>query len=257
MINIELINKIFKNSYIEINTNHNEALNVFENYINKSKKYIPILLNFDAHSDVYINSKIYNASIANWVNFCFKRHKITELYWIMPDYISKNPEYKRIYDYSKFTKGPLINLENSNSQQLFFNNKTNELITQTKLKQINKKCKLFNMPNIENKLTDLIPVNIYILTISDLNILNGKEVLLSIDADYFCNSGFDTIERINNNNITDEELNNDINYFLKEIYESKINPLAVSLTHSPIYIQKRHKENIQNFFNAIKNAGIN
>ena len=57
MINTELINKIFKNSYIEINTNHNEALKVFENYIKKSGKHVSLLVNFDTHSDIYVNIK--------------------------------------------------------------------------------------------------------------------------------------------------------------------------------------------------------
>ena len=206
MINTDLIKKIFKNSHIEINTNHNEALNVFENYIKKSGKHIPLLVNFDTHSDLYINIKNDIVTIANWVNFCFKNFKVTEFYWIMPNYILENSEYRKTYQKkTNSTSGPFrgfdnidLDLNQVTKQQLLFDKNTNELISINKLALINKKCKMFNMPDIEKQLTSLIPIDINILTISNLDILSGKEILLSIDADYFCNSGFDTADRINN-----------------------------------------------------------
>ena len=263
MINTDLINKIFKNSYIEINTNHNEALEVFENYIKKSEPRIPLLVNFDTHSDVYINNKNNIATIANWVNFCFKNFGVTEFYWIIPNYIIENSEYRKIYEQkTNLINGPLhsfdnidINLNTVTKEQLLYDNNTNELISINKLSLINKKCKMFNMPDIEKQLTHLIPIDINILTISNLNILSGKEILLSIDADYFCNSGFDTVDRINNKDITEEELTENINLLLDKLSESEVKPCAVSLTYSPIYIQKKYYKNIEHFFNAVKNAG--
>ena len=265
MINTDLINKIFKNSYIEINTNHNEALNVFENYIKKSGEYIPALINFDTHSDVYINIKNGTATIANWVNFCFNTYKVTEFYWIIPNYITQNAEYKNIYQQkTNLNSGAFrsfdnidLDLDNITKEQLLFDNNTNELISITKLESINKKCKMFNMPDIEKQLTHLIPIDINILTLSNLNKLKGKEVLLSVDADYFCNSGFDTTNRINNKDITENELTDNINLFLEKLSENEIIPIAVSLTYSPIYIQKKYYKNIEQFFNAIKEAGKN
>ena len=263
MINTELINKIFKNAYIEINTNHNEALNVFENYIKKSGKHVPLLINFDTHSDVYINRKNDIATIGNWVNFCFNIYKVTEFYWIIPNYIIANSEYSKTYKQKQNSqKGPLLGFDNIDldlnkvtTQKLLFNPKTIELISKGKLNSINKKCKIFNMKNIEEQLTNLIPIDINILTISNLNILSGKEILLSIDADYFCNSGYDTTYRINNRYIKEEELTENINFFLDKLSESEINPCAVSLTYSPIYIQRKYYKNIEQFFSAVKNAG--
>ena len=263
MINTDLINKIFKNSYIEINTNHNEALNVFENYIKKNGKRIPLLVNFDTHSDVYINKKNYIATIANWVNFCFKNFGVTEFYWIIPNYIIENSEYRKTYQQKTNLRiGPLrcfenidLDLNKVTKQQFLFDKNTNELISINKLALINKKCKIFNMPDIEKQLTSLISIDINILTISNLDILSGKEILLSIDADYFCNSGFDTADRINNKYITEKELTENINLFLDKLSENEINPCAVSLTYSPIYIQKKYYQNIEQFFNLVKNSG--
>lgn len=264
MINTELINKIFKNSYIEINTNHNEALNVFENYIKKSGKYIPLLVNFDTHSDIYVNLKINTATIANWVNFCFKNLGIDRFYWIIPDFINKNSQSKEIYEKQEnLLIGAMhgfdnikLNLDKVTTQKLLFNPNTAELISKCKLNNINKKCRLFNMPDIEKKLTYLIPIDINILTISSLDILKGKEILLSVDADYFCNSGFDTNNRINNRNITEEELVNNMNHFLEKLEVNEINPIAVSLTYSPIYLPIKYYKKIEQFFNEIKNSEV-
>ena len=113
---------------------------------------------------------------------------------------------------------------------------------------------MFNMPDIEKQLTSLIPIDINILTISNLDILSGKEILLSIDADYFCNTGFDTTYRVNNKYITEKELTENINLFLDKLSENEINPIAVSLTYSPVYIQRKYYKNIEQFFNLVKNA---
>lgn len=268
MLNIENIKLLFSNSHTEINENHNEAFTAFNNYLKKTEKKIPILVNFDTHSDLYQNYKFININknIANWVNFCIKEFNLEEFYWIIPDYIAQNSVYRKKFQEKtnlnfncpfKCFDDEKIDLKKVNMRELYFNNKTGEIITLLRENNLKKNCKLFNMPSVFEQIPDLRKIRIYILTKHNLDILKGKEVLLSIDADYFCNSGFDTLDNINNKFITQEELNNSFNEFIKTLLQADIAIPSVSLTYSPIYMPKNLRPEFEKFYNTIKEASNN
>jgi hypothetical protein len=73
----EKITKLFNNIFVEINTNHDEAVSVYERYLQQGSNP-KILVNFDSHSDLSVNYKIKEKTIANWVNFCIKQFDIDE-----------------------------------------------------------------------------------------------------------------------------------------------------------------------------------
>ncbi len=267
MLDLEKIKQLFQNSYTQINTNHSEAYYAFKSFTDKTEKKIPILVNYDTHSDIYQNFKLsYNdLNIANWVNYCIRDFHIKEIFWVIPQYITENKRYKRIYEnqseceinrpLSGFDNTPL-NLNEINKQEVYFNTKTGELISPQRKIKLEKNCNQFNMSSVFEKAENLTKINLYILASGKLNLLKGKEILLSIDSDYFCNSGFDTNEGINNKMVSKEDLINSFNTFTSELLKNEIKPIAVSLSYSPIYTLKKFRPQIQEFYEAIEKSSL-
>ena len=74
---------------IDANFDHNQALD-FSDYIKSQNLKLPkIIINFDTHSDLYINKPITipkEEGIASWLNaYLAKYPEVEELYWVMPD----------------------------------------------------------------------------------------------------------------------------------------------------------------------------
>ncbi len=265
MLNLNNIKFLFKHSYIEINENHNEAYTAYNNYLKKTNKKIQILVNFDTHSDLFQNYNIHNSviDIANWVNYCIKEFNIEQFYWVIPDYIYNNSKYRNIYEKKAnlIFNSPFhvfddenINLAKVNMKELYFNMKTGEILTGQRINTLASNCKLFNMPFVIEKTPNLKKIHIFIITKQNLKILKDKEIFLSVDADYFCNSGFDTINQINNKYITVEDLTNSFNGFIESLVQAKINISCASLTFSPIYVPKKLRPEFETFFKTIKES---
>ncbi len=264
MLNTDNIKLLFKNSSIEVNENHDETFKVFDNYLKKTKNKISRLVNFDTHSDLYQNYNLTGQSIniANWVNYCIKEFNLDEFYWIVPDYIYQNSLYRNVYQEKKdknIINKPFINFDDEdidlskvNMRELYFNCKTGEIISPEIKNNLENNCRRFNMPSIFEKIPNLRKVRVYILTKQNIDILKGKEILLSVDADYFCNSGYDTKEEINNKYITKEDIINSFNDFTDTLIKAQIVIPSVSLIYSPIYILKNLRPEIENFYEIIK-----
>ena len=250
--------KLFNNVFVEINTNHNEAVDVYKKYLQQNPN-VPILVNFDSHSDLSVNYKLQEKTIANWVNFCIKELDINEFYWIIPEHIIQNEKQflsdkptKTIQNsnFFFFQNIKLNPLEN-NSGYIYYSTKTNEIRHEDNLEHINNKCKKYGLKPIINE-NEWKKVKVTILTEDKLNILKGKEILLSVDADYFCNSGFDTTSKINNINISKEELIEKFDNFINSLYKNEIQIKCCSLTYSPIYFPKKFQKEIEEFYKEIK-----
>ena len=245
----EKISKIFNNVYVEINTNHDQAVDVYKNYLQKNP-FVPILVNFDSHSDLSLNNKLNIKNIANWVNFCIKELKINEFYWIIPEHIIKEEDRffsnisansiknTNFFCFENMQLNPLKN----NSDYIYYSKKTNEIRSKYNTEYINNKCQKYGIEPIINE-NEWQKIKITVLTEENLQSLKDKEILLSIDADYFCNSGFDTAQKINNINISSEELLNKFNKFINSLNENEIKIKCCSLTYSPIYFPSKFKNN--------------
>ena len=259
-MNKEKIDKLFNNVYVEINTNHDEAVNVYNKYLQKNSK-VPVLVNFDSHSDLSVNNKLYRISIANWVNFCIKKFDIDEFYWVIPEHIiravnkkmfvitSKKIEETNFFCFENMETNPLKN----NFGHVYYSKKTNEIRNEKNFEYINKKCDKYGIsPILDEK--DWKKVKVTILTEDELGELNNKKILLSVDADYFCNSGFDTTLKLNNVDITKDNLLNKFDNFIDKLEENNIDIACCSLTYSPIYFPSKFKKEIENFYQEIKTA---
>lgn len=259
-MNKEKLSKLFNNVFVEINTNHNKAVDVYRRYF-KQNPTVPILVNFDSHSDLSVNNKLNVNTIANWVNFCIKEFDIDEFYWVVPEHIVKsedkflnksyaipikNTNFFRLKD-MKFR--PLEN----NSGYIYFSKETNEIRIEYNIEHINSKCQKYGIEPIFDD-NEWKKIKVTVLTKEDLGILKNKEILLSVDADYFCNSGFDTTQKLNNIDINKEELLNSFDNFIDKLDENEIKIKCCSLTYSPIYFPSKFKKEIEEFFNSIKQS---
>lgn len=255
--------ELFKNTYTEVNKNHDEAIIAFENFCNIYNRKIPVMVNYDTHSDVYLNTKQTGANIANWVNFCFAGLGVVEYYWVIPHYIMANPEFKKSFETNDklqqetFQHGAMRAFGGLNDvlKEIFLlNKKTAELITVKKIDIINEKNKKFGLPEITAENEGLIPVSLYIVPFDKISVLKNKEIALSIDADSFCNSGHDTINAINNININSEDIKHEFDLFVSALYENNVKICTASLTRSPAYFPPKFENEIQEFFTSVKKA---
>ena len=248
---------------IDANIDHNQALDVYE-YANKQGIKTPnILINFDTHSDIYLNQKVIHqdgAGIENWINeFIAKNPNVEEVYWVMPKEAALSLKMRVAFLYNnirEITWGfPLFGA-------CFKKNTLTEIILPITIKPyisnylINPKDGVLNEYVEDNELNDILfnknikykKIKIITCTENTLPNFNGAEVFLSIDADYLSNSGYDTFEDFKNNK-NERSIRKVYKSIFKTIREKNINPTIISLTLSPQYLPKEDHKQVLELFN--------
>ncbi|MDE6138504.1 MAG: hypothetical protein K2F57_03450, partial [Candidatus Gastranaerophilales bacterium] len=108
-----LIKEVTQNTkLIDLNTDHNQALDVSEYAKLHGIKIPEILVNFDTHSDIFLNYPVIsegNAGVENWINeLIAKNPEIKEIYWVMPYEEAKNINLQTLFaenDYHLIPRG--------------------------------------------------------------------------------------------------------------------------------------------------------
>ncbi len=265
---IDLIRLTTQNTkLIDANTDHNQALDVAE-YAVKSGISIPsILINFDTHSDTYVNYPVIKygtAGVENWINeFLAKYPQVNELYWVMPDEEAKyiplqiffaednydlikigtdlyGNSLKKDIKLYKFVFTPLT--QKKYTQNFVINTNTGTLNEYVKGLEINK--------NIFPKDRPYKTIKVTTCTKNTLPDFKGKKVFLSIDADYISNSGFDTYEGFKIRK-TPKGIEQGFTDIFKTIKEKNITPEILSMTLSPQYLPKEHHTQVEHIFEFI------
>ncbi len=267
------IKEITKNTkIIDQNTDHNQALDVSEYAKSKGVKIPSILINFDTHSDIYLNAPILNwgqAGIENWINeYIAKNPEVDEIYWVMPTKEAANILLQILFTENNIKElpggSPLygnVIKDNINKTHFIFKplyveaysqdfiiepatGKMNEYIPELKI------SKIFYKPEIKYK-----NVKVITCTKNTLPDFKDKKVFLSIDADYISNSGFDTTEEWKN--IQNEyQMTRSLKSMLKTLKNKNIQPEIISLSLSPQYLPKKNHKFMENFFDyLIKTSG--
>ena len=257
---------------IDANYDHNQALD-FSDYIKSQNLKLPkIIINFDTHSDLYINKPITipkEEGIASWINaYLAKYPEVDELYWVMPTEEALEPELQKLFaqhnihnladgiefygnslylelpeDY--FEKNPLSRIPYA---QEFYIDKRNGMLNE--YLENNK----YSQKIIEQYLHLAKKVKITTCTKETLPDFKNQKVFLSIDADYLSNSGFDTLEDFTLQK-NKKEIKDDLYGIFELITEKGIIPEYISMSLSPQYLpQKHHKYVYKNFKNIIKYA---
>lgn len=253
---------------VDKNLNHDQILDVLD--YAKAQGQIndkdPItLINCDTHSDIFSDSKISSETIANWVNSAVKNYNIKDVYWVIPDYIMNNPKYADTIFKRQYSENQQAFLGNEHPdkvdykkskiiQTLYMDEKTGELYSESRIDGLNSKYKKYGMEDRHIDKSKFKPINIHMCSKEQLpQFKDKKNVVLSIDADYFANSGYHTTEQIGNTP-SDKELYQTISDF-DSIMTKKINPEVLSLTMSPGYTSENSFGKISEYFdNLIKNS---
>lgn len=268
-INFEnLIKETTKNTkLIDANTDHNQALDVAEYATSRGIEIPEVIINFDTHSDIYVNYPVMKYGIAgveNWLNeYLAKYPQVKELYWVIPDEEAKDiplqiffaeDNYNLIkigtdlYGNSLKTNVPLFKFvftpltRKAYVQNFYINTKTGTFNEYVKDLEINKNLFLKNQPYKKIKVTTC--------TKDTLPDFRGEKVFLSIDADYISNSGFDTYHRFKIRKAPNG-INKGFISIFKTIKNKNIEPKIISMTLSPQYLPKEHHTKVQDIFEYI------
>ena len=263
-----IIEETFKNTkLIDANIDHNKALDVAEYAVKKGIDIPSILINFDTHSDTYVNYPVIKygtAGVENWINeYLAKYPQVNEFYWVMPDEEAKNiplqiffaqDNYDLIkigtdlYGNSLKTDIPIFKFvfkpltRKKYTQNFIINTKTGTFNEKIKGLEINKNLFPKNQPYKK--------IKVITCTKNTLPDFKGKKVFLSIDADYVSNSGFDTYHgfKIRKNS---DGIDKGFVSILKTIKDKNIEPEIISMTLSPQYLPKEHHSQVENIFEYI------
>lgn len=255
---------------IDLNTDHNQVLDVVS-YAKRHKIKVPeILINFDTHSDIYMNKdvlEIKESSVASWINnLLVTNPQIKTIYWVMPMEEAQDlnlritfgvggaiPEkddpfilFGNILDKNlhelTFVFTPLY--KKAFKQEFYINPKTGYANEIPKDKEVLKQL-------FETDESQLRKFEIITCTEKTLPNLKGKDVLLSIDADYISNSGFDTYADFKFIKKDEHEVNAAFYSIFKTLKDKEIKPTIISLSLSPRYLPDKHHVFVDTIFKYI------
>lgn len=261
--NIKCVTKNTK--VIDANIDHNQALDVYE-YANKQGVKSPdILVNFDTHSDIYLNKKVINkngARIEDWINeYIAKNPNVHTVYWVMPKEAALDKTMQKTFrtqiDTEIIDGFPLIGVS-------FKPASIAETLIPLTIKAferdylINPTSGVLNEYYEENELNDLLfdknikykKVKIITCTENSLPDFKGADVFVSIDADYLSNSGYDTFEDFENNK-DKKGIYKAYKSMFKTIRTKNMNPTIISMTISPQYLPKDDHNQVIDLFEKV------
>ena len=261
-------NATLNTKLIDANLDHNQALDVSD-YIKSQKLQLPkIIINFDTHSDLYINKSITipkEEGIASWLNaYLAKYPEVEELYWVMPDEESANIELQKLFaqnDISDIANGVEF-YGNSLYLELpedYFERNPLDKISYSQEFLIDKRNGRLNEYFEKNKYSQQLTdpyfdhskkIKVTTCTIDSLPDFKGEKVFLSIDADFISNSGFDTLENFSLEK-NKKEILEDFNKIFETINSKRINPEYISMSLSPQYLPKKHHKYVNKIFRKI------
>lgn len=239
--------------FLKIFENHDYMINLLQEASKRNIKIPKILVNFDSHSDLFINSGT-KRTLADWVNTAVAEHDITDVYWVFPsrgfyykefinnfygDGIIKDKvffgNYKTNYVHTDFKK-PL-------TQTFLVNKQNGYLISESanypkeKINEHLKESK-YKLVNVHTCTKDILP--------------KFKEnFILSIDADFFNCNGFDS-------NFWIEQMPYNVNYILNDFlkfWDKNLNKASIlGLCLSPEYIGLDSLDITKSFYNYISDV---
>ena len=195
-MNIEKLKKILKYTiYADKFNYHNQIINFLDKFYVKDN-FPKILINFDLHSDVKMNTICPKNNVANWVNAIFRKYDIDEYYWVVPKHIFNNSTMvEEIFNNNTARhtfSGNYTNIEYKDfsiplKQSFLIDFSEDKILTDSiDLTEAEIQEKINTKPNNYKLIT------LYICTEDNLPDFIDDEVIVSVDGDYFSNNGFDT-----------------------------------------------------------------
>lgn len=265
------VKEVTQNSkLIDMNLDHNQALDVIDYAKRKNIKVPKILINFDTHSDIFVNADILKykeSDVSSWINNLLASNpQINTIYWVMPMEEAKNIDLMTIFgayggelpDEEAFILFGNISDKKTNEftflfkplykkaykQEFYFDPKTGKMNAIPEKKENLKK--LFNTDE-----SNLRKIEVITCTENTLPNLKGQDVFLSIDADYISNSGFDTYNDFKFVKRNEHEINATFYSIFDTLKKKEIKPTIISLSLSPRYLPKQYQSFVDITFKYI------
>lgn len=231
----EKVKKILKyTTYVDKFKYHNQIINFFDKFYDK-EDFPKILINFDLHSDMKFDYACIENNIANWVNHTFGRYGIDEYYWVIPKHAIKDENFIKFFDENKnktggnYTKKDYTDFSVPLKQSFPYRYLKNKVYTKVTTETDDKILEYIEKQEKEHKL-----IHVYYCTEDNLPDFGSKDVLVSVDADYFSNNGFDTFS---NYKYTPKNIQQEFDKFIDCLYEKHIFPWYMGLCLSTNYAQ--------------------
>lgn len=233
----------------DINTDHNQALDVIEAAKKQGIKMPSTIINFDSHSDLYNTDNLNGIqSIASWLNYAAGEDGVEQVVWVVPEKsIKNNPKAYQIY-FGLNLKGQSI-IGNEDPLQAYRD--LSKPLVQTFY--MDKKSKglfpayYYKDEEIKNLLANGTIKKIQLITCTESNMpdFKNKDVMLSFDADYFNNCGFDTGYQVTN---TPDDINDSFSSALKTLKEKHVKPSIANFTISPQYTSYERNDEAYGYY---------
>ena len=229
-----------------------------------------ILINIDTHSDAYVYCPVFgelikrddSASSADWINYYIIHNPdVSEIYWVMPeDMLDNNFIIQKFVEKAdelfmavlgNCSKPPISVTANIWEQplvQYFYVNKKEPIdFIEPANAEEDKKYK--NDKNYRR-------IKFTTCTLLSLPKFNKEQnFVLSIDFDYFSNSGYDTVGNFQSDK-NEKEIKALFDSVLKTLIKKNVYPGIISLTLSPVYVPKNDTSTMKNIANEfIKHSG--
>ena len=257
------INKIFASSHFDYFPNHNQTLDSMKafNKIGILKGIPATLIHFDTHSDMckddlkkYLKNKSFGSeyskdafehSIWSYVNTMIRGNQVNNVYWVIPDGTKRSRIGRQIFWNKKDIPVYTSILFNGEFSQKFYIKKGN----------ISKEEPIhWSVPeDYDNNASSYRIINFYKIVLNDLlNIKIKSPIILDIDADYFSNTGYDTIGKFEVKFKEDTITN-----FISILDKANIRPVVTTGSLSPQYVGDEYVDIMERFFQDIGISSFN
>lgn len=243
----EKIKKLLKyTTYVEKFKYHNQIINFLDRFYEKDD-FPKTLINFDLHSDMKTESSVSNVLVSNWVNYIFSKYEIDEYYWVIPKHALYDEKFQEIITSTKsknsgnYTGVPYTDFSKPLKQSFVFRY-DNKGIYQEACKHSDEEI----LDYIDKSDDKYKLIHVYYCTEDNLPDFLNEDVIVSVDADYFSNTGYDTT---NNYEHSPENIEQDFEKFIECLENKHIYPTYLGLCSSPNYV--KDLENSDKFFDLL------
>lgn len=240
---LKYIKSVFSNSASDTMIDHNGVLDAYkcakeQKLIDNNKQMT--LLHFDSHSDMYKGKNIScKDTIANYVNTLAQKGDVKDIYWVIPNQIKNSKD-------SDIRKKLFKNNFNDNTPQAINIGPKDETL------YIGKDSENYGFTNKKPKdytLDKYRTIRFHCVTIDELPSFKGKDnLMVDIDADYFSNSGHDTIANAKVN--FGDKLPEQLDKFTEILDKKSIKPVLTTMALSPKYCVNG-LNTVRNFFSNV------
>ena len=174
--------------------NHNQIIDTIKKAEKRFIKIPHVLVNFDTHSDIYLDKPAEN-TIADWVNTVARDYDITDAYWVVPDVGLFNINTKEFF--FGYNAENTKTFRGNYSYNNVYRDLSKPLTQRFLLEKINGTMVMDSVNYSKEEFASYLQtgkykeIRVHICTKASLPKIK-QDFILSIDADFFNNCGFDS-----------------------------------------------------------------